>query len=84
MAKIEFSKEEKESIVKKIQFYFDQKLDQEIGQFDAEFLLDFFSEAVGGFYYNRGLYDAQAYIEKQMETISEDIYQLEKSTDFER
>ena len=84
MSKIEFTKEEKETIVRKIQFYFDQELDQELGQFDAEFLLDFFSEEVGGYYYNRGLYDAQAYLEKQIETISEDIYQLEKPTNFER
>ena len=84
MSKIEFTKEEKEAIVSKIQFYFDQELDQELGQFDAEFLLDFFSEEVGGYYYNRGLYDAQAYLEKQIETISEDIYQLEKPTNFER
>ena len=79
MSKIEFSKEEKETLVKKIQFYFDQELQHEIGQFDAEFLLDFFSEEVGGYYYNRGLYDAQAFIEKRMEGISEDLYQLEKS-----
>lgn len=82
MSKIPFSKEEKESIVKKIQLYFDKELEQELGQFDAEFLLDFFSEKVGAYYYNRGLNDAQAYIEKKMETISEDIYQLEKATDF--
>ncbi len=84
MSKIEFTKEEKRSIVKKIQFYFDQTLDYEMGQFDAEFLLDFISEEMGGYYYNRGLYDAQAYIEKKMETISEDIYQLEKNTEFVR
>jgi len=84
MSKIEFSKEEKEIIVKKIRFYFDQELEQDLGQFDAEFLLDFFSAEVGGYYYNRGLYDAQAYLEKQVETISEDLYQLEKNTDFER
>lgn len=84
MSKIEFSKEEKESIVKKIQFYFDQELETELGQFDAEFLLDFFSEEVGAYYYNRGLNDAQAFLEKKMETISEDLYQLEKSTSFTR
>ena len=84
MSKIQFSKQEKETIVKKIQFYFDQELEQELGQFDAEFLLDFFSQEVGGYYYNRGLYDAQAYLEKKIETISEDLYQLEKDTEFER
>jgi len=84
MSKIEFKKDEKEAIVKKVQFYFNQELDQEIGQFDAEFLLDFFSEEIGGYYYNRGLFDAQACIENKIETITEDLYQLEKSTDSNR
>jgi len=78
MSKIKFNKQEKEAIVKKIRFYFDQELDQDLGQFDAEFLLDFFSEEVGAYYYNRGLYDAQALLEKKMELICEDLYQLEK------
>ena len=62
----------------KIQAWFDQELDQEIGQFDAEFLLDFFSEQVGKFYYNRGLYDAQAILDDRMDIITEAIAELEK------
>ncbi len=81
MSKIKFPADEKEHLVKKIQFYFDQELEQELGQFDAEFLLDFFAEEVGSFFYNRGLYDAQAFIEKKIESITEEIYELEKSTD---
>jgi len=80
MAKIEFNKEEKETLVKKIQLYFEQELEQEIGQFDSEFLLDFISEEIGGYYYNRGLYDAQAYLEKKIENITEGFYELEKTT----
>ena len=80
MAKIKFNKEEKETLVKKIQLYFEQELEQEIGQFDSEFLLDFISEEIGGYYYNRGLYDAQAYLEKKIENITEGFYELEKTT----
>ena len=66
MSKIEFSKQEKEIIIGKVQLYFTEKLDQDIGQFDAEFLLDFFSEEVGAYFYNRGLLDAQAVLEKNL------------------
>ena len=59
MSKIEFSKDEKEFVVAWIQLYFREELEQDIGKFDAEFLLDFFSEEVGTYYYNRGLYGAQ-------------------------
>jgi len=58
MAEIEFSKDEKEIITQKIQTYFSEELDQNIGQFDAQFLLDFFSEEISPYFYNRGLYDA--------------------------
>ncbi len=82
MSKIEFSEEEKKVVVRKIQLYFREELDQDLGQFDAEFLLDFFAEEVGAYFYNRGLYDAQAILEKRMESLGEAIYELEKPTDF--
>lgn len=84
MSGIEFSKEEKEIIVRKIQMYFTEELNQDIGSFDAQFLLDFFAEEIGSYFYNRGLYDAQAILERRLETISDAIYELEKSTDFAR
>lgn len=84
MSKIEFSEDEKKLIVRKIRLYFHEELDQEIGQFDAEFLLEFFAEEVGAYFYNRGLYDAQAILERRMESLNEAIYELEKPTDFAR
>lgn len=84
MPPIEFSKDEKEIIVRKIQLYFREELDQEIGGFDAQFLLDFFTEEVGAYFYNRGLYDAQAILEKRLESLAEAIYELEKPTQFTR
>ena len=84
MAIIEFSKDEKQIIKKKIQLYFSEELNQDIGQFDAEFLLDFFAEEVGKYFYNRGLYDAQTVLESRLVNITEAIYELEKPTDFRK
>jgi uncharacterized protein (DUF2164 family) len=78
MAEIEFSKAEKDTIVEKIQDYLNDELDVEIGQFDAEFLLDFFSKEVGAYYYNQGLQDARVVINKKLEDIDEAIYEIEK------
>ena len=80
MAKIEFSKPEKELVVRKVQMYFREELDQELGQFDAEFLLDFIAEEVGAYFYNRGLRDAQAVIEAKVADISDALYEIEKPT----
>ena len=77
----DFTREEKEAIVAKIQAWFEKELKQDIGQFDAEFLLDFFGDEVGKYFYNRGLYDAQAILEGRMDNITDAISELEKIID---
>jgi len=84
LAKIEFSDIEKAAIVGKVKLYFREELDQDIAQFDAEFLLDFFSEEVGAYYYNRGLSDAKLILEQKLESITDAFYEIEKPTDFIR
>ncbi|TWX68714.1 DUF2164 domain-containing protein [Colwellia demingiae] len=71
MSTIKFSSTETEQLVAKIQGYFAKELDQDLGQFDAEFLLDFFSKEVGAHFYNRGLFDAQVIIAAKLEDVSE-------------
>lgn len=78
MSKIEFSREQRESMIQKLQSYFDKELDQELEQFDAEFLLDFFSKDIGAHFYNRGLHDARAIFESRIASIDDDIYASEK------
>ncbi|NLB12728.1 MAG: DUF2164 domain-containing protein [Gammaproteobacteria bacterium] len=84
MADIKFTEDEKAAIVRKIQLYFAEELRQEIGRFDAEFLLDFFSGEIGPYFYNRGLYDAQAILSSKLEDLSESIYLLERPTEFRK
>ena len=82
MSDIKFTKEETDLIVFKIKNYFDKELSQDIGQFDAEFLLDFFANEIGGYFYNRGLLDAQAILEEQIGNITQSFYEIEKPTNF--
>ena len=60
--------------------YLHEELDMEIGNFDAEFLLDFFSEEVGPYFYNRGIKDSLDMLDTRMEEVKESIYVLEKIT----
>ncbi|MCK5918501.1 MAG: DUF2164 domain-containing protein, partial [Cocleimonas sp.] len=78
MSEIKLSREQKEIIIKKITLYFNDELDQGIGQFDAEFLLDFFSENVGAYYYNQGLLDAEAVISGKLDEFADALYEIEK------
>ena len=78
MNSIEFSRDEKAEISGKVKSYFREELDQEIGSFDAEFLIDFFAGEIGAYFYNRGLYDAQALISSKVEELGDAIFQLEQ------
>jgi uncharacterized protein (DUF2164 family) len=82
MLEIEFTEEEKAVLVQKLKRYLNQELDYEIGQFDAEFLLDFFSKEIGVYHYNRGLRDAQDVFKSRVESITDAIYELEIPTEF--
>jgi len=75
---IELTKENKAEVVTRIQAYFLEELKQDIGQFDAEFLLDFFAKEIGCYFYNQALTDVHALLEKQMESMADTIYDLEK------
>jgi len=78
MPKIELSGDERAVIVDQIKLYFSEELNQDIGQFDAGFLLDFFTEEIGPYYYNRGLLDAQAVIEEKVASIADALYEIEQ------
>jgi len=78
MSEIKLSKEEKERIVQKIKKYFADELDQEIGGFDAEFLIDFFAKEIGPYVYNQGLHDAQTLFTEKADEIGYLIQELEK------
>jgi len=82
VSQITFTEDEKSTLVDKIKNYFENELSSEIGQFDAEFLLEFFSKEIGGYHYNKGLRDAQNIFKERVESITDAIYELEVPTEF--
>ncbi|TNC87553.1 MAG: hypothetical protein CSH37_00150 [Thalassolituus sp.] len=78
MDKMEFTSEEKARMVQKVQMYFREELDDELGSFQAEFLIDFFAEEMGGFFSNRGLHDAETLMAEKLADISDALLMLEK------
>ena len=70
MNNIQFNTQEKQTLTQKLQNYMQQELDTEIGQFDAEFLLDFISKEMGTYYYNQGVLDAQTILNSRVEDIA--------------
>ena len=80
---INISRKNKDKIVQDLQEWFQENLDQEIGSLDAEFLTDFFTENVGGVYYNQALIDVHTLINEKTESLADSIYDLSKGTSFE-
>ncbi|MBL1419172.1 MAG: DUF2164 domain-containing protein [Alphaproteobacteria bacterium] len=76
--KIELSDDRKAELIFKIKAYFENELNQEIGQFDAEFLLKFFADELGTNIYNQALWDMQSQLKERFELMNDIIYQLEK------
>ena len=80
MSNIKFDDATKQEITARLQKYFNDELQQELGSFDAEFLLDFFAENVGNHFYNQALADALKTFEARIDDFNESIYALEKDT----
>ena len=77
---IKILRKNKDKIIQDIQEWFQENLEQEIGSLDAEFLLDFFTENFGGFYYNQALTDVHTLIYEKTESLADNIYDLTKDT----
>tara|TARA_R110002110_G_scaffold205066_7_gene417060 strand:+ start:192612 stop:192869 length:258 start_codon:yes stop_codon:yes gene_type:complete len=80
MSVIKFTNDEKAVLVQKLKAYLASEMDHEVGQFECEFLLDFISEEIGAYFYNKGLDDAQALVRSKMEDITDAFYEIEQAT----
>lgn len=80
MDDITFNRDETEQLVAKIKRYFASELDQDIGGFEAEFLIEFFAKEIGPYFYNRGLGDAHSLFSEKSEELGYLIQEMEKPT----
>ncbi|MBE3822277.1 DUF2164 domain-containing protein [Vibrio parahaemolyticus] len=75
---IKLGRAQKETLASAIQDYMQDELSIEIGQFDSEFLIDFITDKLGAVYYNKGVEDAKAVIERRMLEMSDELYEIEQ------
>ncbi|BDP37719.1 DUF2164 domain-containing protein [Vibrio parahaemolyticus] len=75
---IKLERAQKETLASAIQDYMQDELSIEIGQFDSEFLIDFITDKLGAVYYNKGVEDAKAMIERRMLEMSDELYEIEQ------
>ena len=75
---IAFSREEIAALTPKLQAWFRDEYDMDLGALPAEMLIDFLARELGPAFYNRALYDAQAVLAAKLDEIGETILSLEK------
>lgn len=78
MDAIRFAPEERKRMLEYVQRYLHDEFTLEIGQFEAEFFLQFIDKRLGPHYYNQGLRDAQLALNNHSENLMEALYGLEK------
>ena len=80
-AEITLSNDDKLHLAQMLQNYLLEELDQELGRFEAEFLLDHLAKYMGPLYYNMGVLDARSLLDKHVEELSDALYGLEQSVE---
>lgn len=78
---IQFSKEQKDEILSRIQEFFSNEREENIGELAAENVLYFITNEIGSFYYNQALKDAQKAIDQRTMAMEEDLLSLKRPTD---
>ena len=78
MTDIKLEKEQKDKLIRDIQWYFEKEREEEIGNLGAELILDFFLKEIAPTIYNEGLNDAKAWFTSKLADLDIDFMLLEK------
>lgn len=74
---IKLAKDAEERSLASIKRYFEEHMDDEVGDLKAKLLLDFFLEEIGPAVYNRAISDAQAVIQDRVADLDGTCYHTE-------
>lgn len=72
------TKEQRQIMIADIQDFFLQERDEEITEFAAETVLNFFQESLSPHFYNAAIHDVKHVVEQQILSMEEEIVTLER------
>ena len=79
MPTIELSKHTRAAVIASLQRYFEENMQEPIGNLPAGLLLDYFLEEVGPVIYNRAIIEAQERIQQRAADLTGELYAPEFS-----
>lgn len=74
---IELTKEDRQQAITSIERYFQENMDEKIGNVTAGALLGFFLEEVGPSVYNKGVTDAQERLQARVQELDFEVHEDE-------
>jgi uncharacterized protein (DUF2164 family) len=66
---VKLTHDQRKKAIHSISRYFSEELEQEIGEMQAGFMLDFFMTEIAPIAYNQGVGDARRFLEEKMEDL---------------
>lgn len=75
--RIELSGERRERIIRSMAKFFQDKLDQELSEFQVGLVLDFFVRELGAPVYNQAIRDAHGYMSDKLQDLEGEFYEPE-------
>jgi uncharacterized protein (DUF2164 family) len=75
--RVRLSPQRRAALVRSLQQYFAENFDDELSEFRAEALLDYFLKELGPPVYNQGVRDAAAYIQEKLNDVEGEVYERE-------
>jgi uncharacterized protein (DUF2164 family) len=73
--RIRLTDDRRERMLRSIRKFFDEKLDQQLGEFAAERILEFFVKELGAPVYNQAIQDARAFLQGKLEDLDVEFYE---------
>jgi len=71
---VEISLEERKALIRDIAEFFDTQFEQEVSEFRAEMILDFFLEKLSPVVYNSAIVDARAFLSERLEDMEATLF----------
>jgi len=74
---IKLSKDNKKQLIASIKRYFEENMENEIGDLKADLLLDYFLKEFGPIVYNQAISDAAAFFQERAADLDASCYEVE-------
>ena len=79
-SRIRLSDERRAQLLEALKVYFADEFDDQLSDFKADGLLDFFVRSLGPPIYNQGVRDAASYLQARLADIDGEVYEREVNT----